>query len=112
KEQFKEMKQSAYIVNTARGPIIDEAALIEALENNEIAGAGLDVLEVEPIEKNNPLQNMENVILNPHIAYYSEESEADLKRKTTQNIIDVLTGYYPDYIVNKELTERIKFLSK
>lgn len=67
-EQFKQMKNDAFFVNIGRGSIVDEKALIEALENNEIAGAGLDVFEKEPLEASNPLWEMENVILTPHTA--------------------------------------------
>ena len=98
-EQFKWMKKEAFIINTSRGPIIDEKALINALKNNEIAGAGLDVLEIEPIKKDNPLLNMEQVILNPHVAWHSREAEQELRRKTAQNVADVLQGKDPKYVV-------------
>lgn len=98
-EQFKWMKKEAFIINTSRGPIIDEKALINALKNNEIAGAGLDVLEIEPIKKDNPLLNMEQVILNPHVAWHSKEAEKELRRKTAQNVADVLQGKEPEYVV-------------
>lgn len=99
KEQFALMKKEAFIVNTSRGPVIDEKALIEALQNHEIAGAGLDVLEIEPIEEGNPLLEMEHVILNPHAAWHSSESEIELKTKTAQNVADVLLGKEPKYVV-------------
>lgn len=99
KEQFALMKKEAFIVNTSRGPVIDEKALIEALQNYEIAGAGLDVLEIEPIEEGNPLLEMEHVILNPHAAWHSSESEIELKTKTAQNVADVLLGKEPKYVV-------------
>ncbi|MCD8510782.1 MAG: C-terminal binding protein [Bacillus sp. (in: Bacteria)] len=98
-EQFKHMKKEAFIINTARGPVIDEKALIKALQNNEIAGAALDVVEQEPIEADNPLLEMEQVILNPHVAWYSEESQIELKQKTAQNVADVLSGDVPKYVV-------------
>ncbi|GIO25308.1 D-2-hydroxyacid dehydrogenase [Oceanobacillus sp. J11TS1] len=72
KEQFKQMKNDAFFVNIGRGPIVDEKALIEALEKNEIAGAGLDVFENEPLEQSSPLWEMENVILTPHTAGATE----------------------------------------
>ncbi|KHE72240.1 C-terminal binding protein [Halobacillus sp. BBL2006] len=102
-EQFSWMKDSAFVINTSRGPVIDEGALIRALQNGEIAGAGLDVLVTEPIEPDNPLLHMNNVILNPHSAYYSIESELELKRKTAQNVADVLTGKIPTYLVNRDV---------
>lgn len=111
-EQFTKMKREAFIINTSRGPIIDEEALISALENKEIAGAGLDVLEVEPVDPNNPLVKMDNVLLTPHAAFYSVEAEIELKRKTAQNVADVLSGYYPTYLVNKEVKEKINLRDK
>lgn len=98
-EQFKWMKEKAFIINTSRGPIIDEKALIHALQQNELAGAGLDVLEIEPIEAGNPLLKMDQVILNPHVAWHSMEAEKELKLKTAENVADVLQGKKPKYIV-------------
>ncbi|NEU30835.1 C-terminal binding protein [bacterium LRH843] len=106
-EQFNLMKKETFIINTARGPVIDEKAMIRALEAGKIAGAGLDVLENEPIEENNPLLKMDNVILNPHVAWYSEESELELKRKVAQNVADVLGGYYPTYLFNRDVKEKV-----
>ena len=102
-DQFKAMKETAYIINTSRGAVIDEAALIRALEANEIAGAGLDVLETEPIAKDSPLLSMSNVIINPHSAYYSVESELELKQKTAQNVADAISGKVPVYLVNQDV---------
>lgn len=110
--QFNKMKKEAFIINTSRGPIIDEKALIHALQEEKIAGAGLDVLETEPIEETNPLLEMDNVILTPHAAFYSVEAEAELKRKTAQNVADVLSGYYPTYLVNKEVKEKVQLKEK
>ncbi|WP_342745004.1 C-terminal binding protein [Oceanobacillus timonensis] len=98
-EQLKLMKQEAFIVNTSRGALIDEKALIQALHNKEIAGAGLDVLEVEPISADNPLLKMDQVLINPHAAWHSVEAQEELKTKTAQNVADVLTGVEPKYIV-------------
>lgn len=111
-EQFNRMKPETFIINTARGPVIDEAALIQALQEGKIAGAGLDVLEVEPIRADNPLLKMDNVIINPHSAFYSVEAEAELKRKTAQNVADVLSGYFPSYVVNKEVKEKLSLKEK
>ncbi|MEK5444654.1 C-terminal binding protein [Fredinandcohnia sp. FSL W7-1320] len=105
-EQFNLMKKEACIINTARGPIIDEQALIEALEQKKIAAAALDVLEKEPINSDHPLLRMENVLLTPHVAFYSEESEMDLKQKTAQNVVDVLKGQLPKYLVNRSVQEK------
>lgn len=105
-EQFNLMKKEAFIINTARGPVIDEKALIRALEQGEIAGAGLDVVEEEPIANDSPLLNMDQVIINPHVAWYSEEAQEELKRKTAQNVADVLNGKFPSYLVNHEVKQK------
>ncbi len=68
------MKASAILINTSRGPIVQEQALIHALENNVIAGAGLDVYDVEPLPPDHPYRNLPNVLLTPHIGYVTEES--------------------------------------
>ncbi|RSL33964.1 C-terminal binding protein [Salibacterium salarium] len=105
KQQFSRMKKEAFIVNTARGPVIDEEALVEALHDNEIAGAGLDVVEEEPISSDSELLKMDNVILNPHVAWYSQEAQVELKTKTAQNVADVLNGKYPTYLFNPAVKE-------
>ncbi len=88
--EFSIMKKSAIIINTARGGLIDESALLSALENNEIAGAGLDVLEKEPPEKNNALinyaQNAEDLIITPHIAWASQQARQNLVNQIAENI--------------------------
>jgi len=99
--EFKYMKESSFIINTSRGSIIDEKALIDALKNNKIAGAALDVVETEPIEENNPLLNMNNVIITPHVAFYSEDSLKMLQYRVAQEVADVLIGKEPDNLVNK-----------
>ncbi|MBU8906213.1 C-terminal binding protein [Desertibacillus haloalkaliphilus] len=111
-EQFDTMKKEAFIINTARGPVIDEEAMIKALQEGKIAGAGLDVLEVEPIDPNNPLLKMDNVIINPHAAFYSVEAQDELKRKTAENVADVLSGYFPTYLVNKDVKEKLNLKDK
>ncbi|MDM8102661.1 MULTISPECIES: D-2-hydroxyacid dehydrogenase [Oceanobacillus] len=91
-EQFKQMKNDAFFVNIGRGSIVDEKALIEALENNEIAGAGLDVFEKEPLEASNPLWEMENVILTPHTAgateFYNQRVIEDIFIPNLKNYLD------------------------
>lgn len=106
-QQFEAMKKEAFIINTARGPVIHEQALIDALQVGKIAGAALDVVEDEPIGQDNPLLQMDNVILNPHVAWYSEEAQEELKRKTAQNVVDVLNGYFPKYFVNHSLKKHL-----
>ncbi|WHX42685.1 C-terminal binding protein [Mesobacillus sp. AQ2] len=95
--RFSQMKKTAVIINTARGPIIDEKALIEALETGIIAGAALDVTEEEPISIDSPLLNMDNVIITPHSAWYSEEAMVELRQKAARNIVQVLKGEKTPY---------------
>lgn len=96
-ERFSQMKKNAVIINTARGPIIDEKALIDALQQGMIAGAALDVTEEEPVSKNSPLLQMDNVIITPHSAWYSEEAMVELRQKAAKNIVQVLKGEKTPY---------------
>ncbi len=98
--EFNKMKNKAYIINTARGGIIDEAALLKALENNEIAGAALDVVENEPMRKNDPLLAFDNFIVTPHTSWYSEQSSRELKRKAAEEAVRFLNGEKVHYPVN------------
>ncbi len=102
-EQFKMMKPTAYLVNTGRGPVIDEAALVEALTSGEIAGAGLDVYEVEPLPADHPLFGLPNVVLTSHAAFYSEGSIEELQRRTAQNVALALQGKIPTNVTNQEV---------
>ncbi|MBW1700146.1 MAG: phosphoglycerate dehydrogenase [Deltaproteobacteria bacterium] len=102
KEQFAFMKPSAFLVNTARGGIVDEAALYEALKSEKIAGAAFDVLEQEP-PKDRKLLGLDNFIVTPHIAAFTAEAIGNMERLSSQNIIDVLEGRIPPHVVNKEV---------
>lgn len=106
--EFKKMQRKPILINTSRGAIIDEKALIHALEQGLVSGAGLDVLENEPPDIQNPLLKMENVILSPHVGFYSEESIRELKRRTAENVSAVLTGVWPKSIVNREVIGRTR----
>jgi len=103
KDVFKKMKNTVMIINTARGPIINESDLIEALKNKEIGAVALDVTEKEPIDFSSPLVSMENVILTPHIAWYTEESNTALQTKAAEEVLRVLSGNVPKNLINKEL---------
>ncbi len=94
------MKPSATIINTSRGPIIDEAALVDALQNNRLSHAALDVYEQEPLHPDNALCTMDNVLLSSHAAWYSEDALLDLKMKTAQAIVDFFQGRMPRYVLN------------
>jgi D-3-phosphoglycerate dehydrogenase len=91
-EQLRKMKTSALLINTARGGIVDEAALIRALDEKRIAGAALDVLSKEPPEKDNPLLRMDNVLITPHAAWFTEGAYFELHRKAAEEVARVLLG--------------------
>ena len=98
--EFELMKPSAYIINCARGPIIDEPALIDALRDGQIAGAGLDVMESSAPPADHPLFAMDNVIVTPHVAFLSQQSVLELEVRTAQATVDVLQGRMPEFLVN------------
>ena len=89
---FGKMKKGAYIVNTARGPLIDEPALVAALDSGQIGGAGLDVVATEPLAKDLPLLGRDNVIISPHTAFYSIEALNELQTKCATDVARVLSG--------------------
>ena len=98
---FSMMKPGTIIVNTSRGAVIDEQALIDALTSGKINSAGLDTFETEPLPLDSPLRQLENCVLSDHVGFYSEESIVELKRKTAENVLNVLQGKAPKYWVNK-----------
>lgn len=101
------MKPTAYLINVARGKIVDQAALCRALQAGRIAGAALDVLETEPPRPDDPILRFDNVILTPHAAWYSEQSRMDMRRKAVGQVVSVLKGELPYSLVNREVLERI-----
>lgn len=101
KETFKKMKNSAVIVNVARGGIINEADLDQALTDGEIAGAALDCMLGEPVSKDSPLFKHENLIVTPHMAWYSEEAANELKRKVAEESVRFARGEEIHYPINK-----------
>ncbi|MGH6771293.1 MAG: C-terminal binding protein [Xanthobacteraceae bacterium] len=96
---FAKMKKGALVVNTARGPLIDEKALISALDAGQLGGAALDVVEAEPLAKESPLVGRDNVILTPHTAFYSVEALEELQTKCASDVARVLSGEKPVYPV-------------
>lgn len=97
------VKPEAIVINTSRGPLIDEKALYHALKDKKLGYAGLDVTVQEPIQKDNPLLTLDNVIITPHVAWYSEEAELELKTKVAQGVADVLSGKNAKYLVNRDV---------
>jgi D-3-phosphoglycerate dehydrogenase len=99
-EQLSLMKKSAFIVNTSRGPVIDEKALIKCLSKDGIRGAGLDVFETEPPARDNPLMRMENVVITPHIASSTAEAVDDCYGAAIENVIKFVKGQRPLWVIN------------
>jgi D-3-phosphoglycerate dehydrogenase len=100
---FRRMKPSAYFINTSRGPVVVEKALIQALQEGWIAGAGLDVFEEEPLPPDSPLTVLDNVVLTPHSASYSEAAFSELYRRVGAEAARVLSGDPPENLVNPEI---------
>ena len=100
---FRSMKPSAILINTSRGPVVDEAALAKALAEKRLAGAALDVWEQEPIAADNPLLRMDNVIATPHAAYFSTAAVAQVPRRCGEELARALTGRRPLNVVNPEV---------
>jgi len=110
--ELKRMKPSAVLVNTGRGPIVDGAALYRGLKEGWIAGAGLDVMEKEPPDPKDPLLTLDNIVLTPHYASYTEEAYYELRVKAAQGAASVLRGEFPKYFVNREVKEKARMLQR
>ena len=111
-ERLALMKPTAYLINTARGPVVDEAALTRALQERRIAGAGLDVLEQEPSPADNPLYRLDNVILTPHALCWTDQCFAGIGAADVKAVFDVMHGRVPTGIVNREIVERPAWRAK
>jgi D-3-phosphoglycerate dehydrogenase len=103
--QFESMKPGAFLINTSRGEVVQEAALVDALKNQKIAGAGLDVFENEPPDVGNPLFQMQNVIATPHSAALTKEVVAQLAQGSAENVLNVLGGKPPSYSPNWDILQ-------
>jgi phosphoglycerate dehydrogenase-like enzyme len=101
------MKPTAFLINTSRGGVIDEPALIDALRQGRLAGAGLDVFETEPPAVDNPLLHMDNVIGTPHGLSHADESIRRCASMTEENVLALVDGQLPPYIVNPKVRWRV-----
>ncbi len=108
--ELRKMKPAAFLVNTGRGPVVDGRALARALKEGWIAGAGLDVMEKEPPDPDDPLLKMDNVILTPHYASYTEEAYAEMRRKVVEAVAAALRGEFPRVVVNPEVKPHARLL--
>jgi D-3-phosphoglycerate dehydrogenase len=100
------MKPGAYLINTSRGPVVDEAALTSALQDNRIAGAALDVFEEEPSPADNPLYRLDNVIVTTHALCWTDQCFAGIGAADVKVVFDVMHGRVPTGIVNREIVDR------
>lgn len=106
--QFQMMKPAAYLINTSRGGLIKEDELYQALKEGLLAGAAMDVTEPEPPHPDNPLLELDNVILTAHSAHFSNQSAVELRKKAEENIFAVLEGDFPSGLVNPQVKEKFK----
>ncbi len=100
REELAMMKRAAFLINAARGPLIDEIALCDALKTGTIAGAGLDVMVDNPPPQDHPLLSLDNIIITPHVAFFSQESTLELEQRAAAEVVSVMQGRMPDNLVN------------
>lgn len=112
REQFAKMKKTCFLINTARGPIVDEAALIEALKSGQIAGAGLDVFEKEPLPADSPLVSMPNVVMTPHAGSQSPVANARLRKQICEEVLRALRGEWPMNVANPDVKPRARLFKR
>lgn len=103
KEALEALGPDGFLINTSRGAVVDEAALIDALQNNKIAGAGLDVFDPEPPADDNPLFNLDNVVLTPHLASFTDQGRRRMGMMVVEDVLKVLRGDPPKYCANVEI---------
>lgn len=111
-QQLCKMKSTAYLISTSRGPVVDEVALIRALQEGWIRGAGIDVFEQEPVDPNNPILGMDNVVVSPHSLCHTDEYYKLAWSGKLRQAAQILRGEIPDSLVNKEVLERSAFQTK
>lgn len=105
REELAMMKPDAFLINAARGPLVDEVALYEALTGNIIAGAGLDVMVDNLPPRNHPLLSLDNIIITPHVAFFSQESTLELEQRAAAEVVSVMHGRMPDNLVNSAVLD-------
>ena len=106
--EFSLMKPTAYFINVARGPIVDEKALIATMQGKKIAGAATDVFEQEPVAPDNPLLSMDNVIVTPHSLCWTDECFHNMASIGLKSIVDVLNNQRPEYLVNPAVLQHAR----
>jgi len=111
-KELRKMKKTAFLINTARGPIVNEAALIKALQDGTIQGAGLDVFEQEPTPPDNPLLKMENVVVTPHALCFTDEFFIVMWQEIAKQVSHIVRGEIPQTLVNREVWDQPVFQSK
>lgn len=105
--ELRMMKPTAVLVNTSRGPLVSQDALVKALTEGWLAAAGIDVYEQEPPAADCPLKQLDNVVLTDHAGWYSEEAVVELQTKCARQVALVLAGKWPEYVVNKDVMEKV-----
>ena len=105
REELAMMKPDAFLINAARGPLVDEVALYEALTDNIIAGAGLDVMVDNTPPQDHPLLSLDNIIITPHVAFFSQESTLELEQRAAAEVVSVIHGRMPDNLVNSAVLD-------
>jgi D-3-phosphoglycerate dehydrogenase len=108
REAFAKMKKTAIILNTARGAVIDTAALADALQSGRIGGAGFDVMPQEPPAKDDPLLGCPNLVITPHVGWYSEGSIVNLQANIARYVAEVCVGKKPGAVVNPDVLKNVK----
>ena len=110
--ELRKMKSTAYLISTSRGPVVDEAALIKALQQGWIRGAGIDVFEQEPVDPNNPMLGMDNVVVSPHSLCHTDEYYKLAWSGKLRQAAQILQGEIPEALVNREVLDTPTFQRK
>ena len=111
-EELKAMKETAFLINTSRGPVVDEAALVQALQEGWIAGAGLDVFESEPLPADSPLRAMANVVMTPHTASQSPLATIRLRTRIAEEVVRALNGEFPLNVANPAVKAKARLFAR